>query len=473
MSTRERGEATRVLIISHDVVDAKMAGPGIRYWEFAQALSREFQVTLAVPGQTTLAGEGFIIQPFTLGQAESLAPLIAAADVVVTFGYLLHDHPELGEIQVPLVIDAYIPYPFEALAQNAGHPLPDQVAAVDAALEDVLVQFRAGDFFLCASERQRDLWLGLLLALGRVNPHTYADDPTLRRLIDVVPFGLPADPPRHTKVVLRGLVEGISPNDRIILWGGGIWQWLDPLTLIRAMAQIIRECPEVKLVFPGTRHPFHERVLDMPMRHRAIKLAETLGLLNRWVFFGDWVPYADWPNYLLEADIGVSLHFNTIEAQFASRTRILDYIWAGLPIVATKGDAMSEVIKGYNLGELVDPENVEQLTRTLLNLLNKPHLREAYRANFEKACRQFSWDKVIKPLAAFCRNPRQAPDKVALGGWSIDNRIRELERALRAKENEIAALQDLVERFRRGRFIRTMAKIAEIQAKVLRVRGQR
>lgn len=403
---------SRVLIISHDVADARMAGPGIRYWHFARVLSHEFEVTLAVPGQTSLTGDGFVIRPFTLGQAESLVPLVAGADVIVTFGYLLHDHPELARLQVPLVIDTYIPYPLEALVQNAGAPLADQVAAVDAALEDVLTQFQAGDFFLCASERQRRLWLGLLLALGRVNPHTHGDDPTLRRLIDVVPFGLPANPPQHTRSVLRGVIEGIGPDDRVILWGGGIWQWLDPLTLIRAVGWIVHNHPEVKLVFPGTRHPFHARVPDMPMRHRAMKLAEELGLLDRWVFFGDWAPYADWPNYLLEADIGTSLHFDCVETEFAFRTRVLDYIWAGLPMIVTGGDALAELVAEHELGVVVDPEDVDGVAEALKTLLDIPDLHQAYHPHFEAVRPALTWETVVEPLVRFCRRPRRAPDRL-------------------------------------------------------------
>ncbi len=428
---------TRVLIISHDVVDARMAGPGIRYWHFARVLSREFEVTLAVPGTTSLRGDGFALRPFTLGGAESLAPLVAKADVVVTFGYLLHDHPELAELEVPLVIDAYIPYPFEVLAQRAGAPLPDQVAAVDAALEALLVQFQAGHFFLCATEKQRDLWLGLLLALGRINPHTYGDDPTLRRLIDVVPFGLRSEPPQHTKAVLRGVIEGIGRDDRIVLWGGGIWQWLDPLTLIRAMAQVVQQRPEVKLVFPGTRHPFQARVPDMLMRHQAMELAEELGLLDRWVFFGDWAPYADWPSYLLEADVGVSLHFRCVETEFAFRTRVLDYIWAGLPMVVTTGDAMAELVEEHNLGLVVEPEDVDGVARALQVLLDTADLRETYGRRFEAVRPALTWEAVVEPLARFCRQPRRAPDG--------------LDRARRDRQGALARLAAIRQRLVGGR----------------------
>ena len=61
----------------------------------------------------------------------------------------------------------------------------------------------------------------------------------------------------------------------MILWGGGIWEWFDPLTLIRAVARIRRARPEVKLFFMGTRHP-NPMVPDMAMTARAIELAREL-----------------------------------------------------------------------------------------------------------------------------------------------------------------------------------------------------
>ena len=44
-----RSENRRVLLICSDVIGANMAGPGMRYWEFARTLGRRLAVTLAVP----------------------------------------------------------------------------------------------------------------------------------------------------------------------------------------------------------------------------------------------------------------------------------------------------------------------------------------------------------------------------------------------------------------------------------------
>ena len=442
---------TKVLIISHDVVDSKMAGPGIRCWEFARALSGEFAVTLAIPAReaeggqaaaTNLASPGFAVQTFQRGQAASLRDLIAAADVVVAFSYLLADCPWLAEIEKPLVIDTYVPYPLEGLEMNRNLPPDDRLHLGDEGVAVLQSAFQAGDYFLCASEEQRDLWLGLLLAQGRLNHLTYDADPTLRRLIDVVPFGLPAEPPRHTKNVLKGVLPGIAPDDQVVLWGGGIWEWLDPLTLLRAVAQIVPRRPQVKLVFPGTRHPYAEQVPDMPMRHRALALAQELGLLDRHIFFGQWVPYEDWPNYLLEADVGVSLHFATVETRFAFRTRLLDYIWAGLPIVATRGDALSDLIAAHDLGLLVEAENVEQLTTALRLLLDTPNRRAIYQARCQQVAASLTWEAVTEPLARFCRRPHLAPDKAAWGRTTPAQRVQEAERALRAQQaGHIASLE--------------------------------
>lgn len=80
-------------------------------------------------------------------------------------------------------------------------------------------------------------------------------DPSLRRLVDVVPYGLPEHPLPSAMPAIKGVWPGIELGDRLALWGGGLWPWLDPLTAIRAVALLRERRPRLKLVFPGTRHP--------------------------------------------------------------------------------------------------------------------------------------------------------------------------------------------------------------------------
>jgi glycosyltransferase involved in cell wall biosynthesis len=201
--------------------------------------------------------------------------------------------------------------------------------------------------------------------------------------VDVVPYGMPEGQPRHTHNVIKSVWPGIEENDRLVLWGGGLWPWFDPQTAVRAVARIREQQPKVKLIFPGTRHP--NPVLDGIQTHTEATrvLAHALGQLDTGVFFGDWLPYADWPGALLESAVALTLHGpEALESHLAFRSRVLEYIWAGLPIVATEGDVTSDLITRYQLGEVVPHGDVEAVAAALLRLLATP--RELLAGNFQR-----------------------------------------------------------------------------------------
>jgi len=480
------GQPPRVLMLSQDLVGPQMAGPGIRYWELARVLAQTCRVTLAAPLAATMSERerpalSFALAPLTLERAEELTPLLAEADVVVSNGFLLYQYPQLAQGSLPWVVDAYIPSPTEGLAYYHAYPLAEQEAAHRGNLAVLKRIFQRGDFFLCASERQRDLYMGLLAAAGRLNPHTYAQDPTLRQLIDVVPFGLSSTPPVKRRAVLKGVQPGLSPQTRVILWGGGIWDWLDPLTLIRAVAQLVRQGQDVCLYFPGTRHPFQERVPDMEMRRRAVALSDSLDLTGRQVFFGDWTPHEERGNYLLEADIGVSLHRPGVEARYAFRTRVLDYLWAGLPMLVSTGDSLAEMIAARGLGYAVESEDVPGVTSALARLLAEPDARERRQAAFQAAAQEYTWERVARPLVAFCQQPALAADRHA--GYqaapaderptanvqelvAAQQRADTLEQQLLTTQQRATEWQQLAEQYEQGRFMRLMAAIRRWRARL-------
>lgn len=436
-------EQGHVLIISHDVVGTQMAGPGIRYYHLARIMAREFQTVLAVPAESTLkSSPDFIVLPYHTGKDAPLEEAAHQARTVLVPALWLARMPSLLQSPVPLVIDGYDPFWAEMLFLKRNETNDFQRVLAQAYL--------AGDFFICASERQRDWWLGLLEAYGRVNRYTFGESPSLRQLIDVVPFGLPEEPPRALRRILKGVWPGISGEDKVISWGGGLWPWLDPLTAVRAIACLWTERQDIRLVFPGTRHPNPEMTNIPTLTEAARELAAELGLLDQAIFFGDWVPYADWPGVLLESDVALSLHYDTLETRLAFRSRVLDYIWAGLPVVATQGDATSEMIAAYGIGIVVEYEDVDGVADALLRLLEMP--RQAFNNQFEKARQALTWKQAAQPLVEFCRRPHRAPDKVALG--------EEVGNAFYL--TEIARLRELVTGYERGRFIRLMHRIRRI-----------
>jgi glycosyltransferase involved in cell wall biosynthesis len=102
-----------------------------------------------------------------------------------------------------------------------------------------------------------------------------------------------------------------------------------------------------------------------------------------------------------------------LESHLAFRSRVLEYIWAGLPIVATEGDVTSDLITRHQLGEVVPHGDVEAVAAALLRLLARP--RELLAENFQQARGTLTWDQAAGPLIEFCRHPRRAADKTSLG----------------------------------------------------------
>jgi hypothetical protein len=223
------------------------------------------------------------------------------------------------------------------------------------------------------------------------------------------------------------------------------------------MYLIQQQRSDVKLFFMGRRHPNAVDVHGMMMYHQAVMLVRRLGLQRTVLFHDQWVPYDERANYFLEADIGVSAHFEHIETRFAFRTRILDYLWCGLPMVVSAGDTLAETVEEYGVGRTVAVGDVEGFAAALLALLEHPDLRQAYATAFAPLQQMYSWQQTLAPLIDFCRNPRCAPDphRYTLLA-SYEQRIKELDAIVATKNAHIAHLEQLIKRVEAGRVMRAL-----------------
>ena len=399
LTARQR---TRVVVFSTDPVGPEMPGPAIRAWELANVLGQHFDVVLA----STVAVSGTHPNAeMRLAAGPAIRELVEGSDVAFAPSSLVYMADELRETAKPVVVDIYDPYHLENL-EMGGDGVPGQDRVVTRLAGVINVALRRGDFFTCASERQRDFWLGSLAAVGRVNPYNYEGDPLLSRLVSVVPFGLPSVPPRRQGQGLRGKVAGIGRDDKVVLWGGGIYNWLDPISLLRAVARLSRRVPELRLVFIGMRHPNP----DIPAMRVATELEELsarLGLTGKHVFFNaGWVPYGQRADFLLDADLAVSTHLDHVETRYSFRSRVLDYLWAGLPMVLTEGDVLAEEIANAGLGVTVPAGDDRALEDALGAVLASPPRAERFTAVVQR----HTWEYGARPLLEFCASPRRAPD---------------------------------------------------------------
>jgi hypothetical protein len=249
--------------------------------------------------------------------------------------------------------------------------------------------------------------VGALLALGRVTPRLADADPLLRDLIDVVSFGLPADPPTHTEQALRGALPGLDAATKLLLWTGGLWDWMDPLTLIRAMPAIRERVPAARLVFLAGRHPGGAATMQMPGRAR--ELAAELGVIGDTVqFYDEWVPYERRGAFLLDADLLVSLGSPGLESAYAAvRSRFLDHLWAGRASLVSAGDAAAELVAHHALGRVVPPGDVAATAEAAVALLTDDQARAAAAANARALASDYTWERVAEPIRRWLAAPHR------------------------------------------------------------------
>src|SRR5262249_46749513 len=134
----------------------------------------------------------------------------------------------------------------------------------------------------------------------------------------------------------------------------------------------------------------------------AERYARERGLAGRTVFFGErWVPYEERRAFLAHAVIGVSAHPASAETRFAFRTRLLDYFWAGLPVVTTEGDDLADRVRVAGAGAVVPCGDDVAMADAISALFDDDGRRAACAVASRTLATSLRWDVVMRPLVEF------------------------------------------------------------------------
>jgi len=379
-----------------------MAGIGIRYLEMARRLPRaaaDIEVVVVTPGDPaevpTVPGE---VRAFARG---GLAALLADCDGAVAQGQLANDL--LLEVPtLPCAIDLYDPWLVENLHYFA-------TLGLDPYRNDHatwMLQLSRGDFFLCSSEEQRAYYLGLLTALGRVNPERVQGDPDLQGLIAEVPFGIPQTLPPH-QPVLPELLDGMGGSgERRRLLFGGLYDWYDPWTLLRALEGFDPQRWQLLLIRNPNPEATPQKLWAEVEAHCRRK-----GWWGDAVIALDWIPAERRYDLLRDVDLMVAPHRPSLETRLSLRTRFLDALAADCPAVTSEGGTLGRLLTEYRAGWVVPAGDATALATVLDEILDHPEAVAERRDGARRLARRFAWDRVLEPLVAFCRQPRQDPTK--------------------------------------------------------------
>jgi glycosyltransferase involved in cell wall biosynthesis len=395
-----------------------MAGMGIRALELARALAGEFEVRLLVPNDAAQARE--VAEPVEVVTAKEgeLAAAARGTQAAVVSGHAanwwFHQVPD-----VPVAADLYDPFPVENL--HYARALGEETAAHDR--RSLALALARADFFLCASPEQRLFYAGALFEAGRVGARNFPEDPTLARLLAVVPFGAPGEPARGERAAGRR-AAGVPEEGPLVLFGG-VYDWYDPELLLAAWPAILRVQPGARLLFfeSPNRETTPQRVFE-----RARIRAREIDPEGRSVVFSPWLPYSARADLYAAADLLVSISSEGLETELAYRTRLLDAAWGGVPSVSVGGGTLARDLAragaAFECGR--DPAALSQRVAALLS-------DAALRKSAGDAARAFaaarSWKAVTAPLTEWCRAARVDPGRLpepgtaGLASW-VKNLLR-------------------------------------------------
>lgn len=156
----------------------------------------------------------------------------------------------------------------------------------------------------------------------------------------------------------------------IFLWGGGIWPWFDLNTVFDAMART-KDAPEAPCLFFISGRNEATSDYDAPLSE-AISLAKSMELLDTNVFFNSGrVSSSELAPWLEHCTAGIMGSPATLESNLSWRTRYLDLLWAGRPLVASGDDPLARRMANEGAALVVEAGNGEGLAKSILQYASR------------------------------------------------------------------------------------------------------
>jgi len=176
---------------------------------------------------------------------------------------------------------------------------------------------------------------------------------------------------------------GISENAPIVMFVGNLAYWQGVEYLIQSAPLVLKTIPNTAFLIVGNGE----------LKNELIALAKKVGVPDKCVFTGN-IPYEKVPLYINMADVCIVP--KKILGFGYSPLKLYEYMACGKPVIATD-TAGFEIVRQYNAGILVNPENPEEFSNAIVKLLQNKKLREQMGANGrELVVREYSWESAAK-----------------------------------------------------------------------------
>ncbi len=377
-------------------------GGGMRAWGLAKGLvANGIDVTVAVNNsfpQEAHSYEG--VSLVNWGLDNQFAELINSFDSVI-ISYCMGD-PSVFVVDnisddIQLILDVYVPIYVEVSARESENTEQEyKNYFADLARHNHVL--RRGDYFLCASQTQKIFYTGVLSSLGIVNPRSYRES----RLL-ILPFGIHNTPALSSKNPYSAL--GIdSKKDKTVLWFGGMYPWFRADEFLKAVAQLSTEDSSYKFVIVGGKNPFNPNPDFSRQYELAHEFAKSNDLLDKNLFFVDWVDFNERINWYRHADFVISINQPGEENIFSWRTRVMDYVWGEVVTLTNGGDPLSEDLLSKHAAIKLSDLSSKEMVGTIKSLYSKSSPLPAAKKALAALKPKYHWDSLTDKTAEIIRD---------------------------------------------------------------------
>jgi glycosyltransferase involved in cell wall biosynthesis len=128
-------------------------------------------------------------------------------------------------------------------------------------------------------------------------------------------------------------------------------------------------------------------------RDELVQLAEELDLAEHIEISPTLLPAADLPPLLQQADVGIVPNRSNIFTDGLLPTKLMEYVAVGTPVIVARTPTITTYFDDQMV-QFFTPDDVEDLTRCILELSQDRVRREALSQNADRFNEQYSWENV-------------------------------------------------------------------------------
>ena len=213
--------------------------------------------------------------------------------------------------------------------------------------------------------------------------------------VHVIPNG--ANHHRFTKDIEPAVLPGLAqPNLFTVGFVGSLKPWHGLTHLVNAFVQLHQQVPESRLLIVG----------DGPERE-AVETMLAHAQLQPFVHFTGAVCPEKIPSLLLAMDAAVAPYPADIKSYF-SPLKVVEYMAAGLPVVASDLGQLSWLVENEKTGLLCTPEDEGMMADALARLWHSPNLRDRLGQEArQQILTHCTWDGVAKKILAIADEKKE------------------------------------------------------------------